>query len=203
MRKRPFKNCSKFMTGGSFKQNMANMFSSITIEESKKEPVKKEETDKEKSTTLKDLEESYRKILKNKKEKKVTGTARKVYFPTIPDVFFISFKPSKTQAAWEASKFFGESYHPSFIGMKTDEILKLSKVIRIPELDEFSKLGKVPILKLMQKANLTFSCEICGRHHFTYEDYCKNLCFLVEDEWNSLPYTTGYVLCYKCHEKFI
>lgn len=201
MRKKPFKNCSKYMTGDSFKQNMADMFSSVIIEE-KKAP-EKEETTKDNSTTLKELEESYKKILANKKEKKLTGTARKVYFPSIPDAYYISFKPTKNQATWEASKFFGKSFHPSFIGMTINDILKLSKVIRIPELDEYSKLGKVPIMELMKKTNLTFSCAICGKHHFTYEDYCKNLCFLVEDDWNSLPYTTGYVLCYKCHENFI
>lgn len=201
MRKKPFKNYSKFMTGDSFKNNMANMFSSVTIEE--KEVPSNEEKAKEKTVTLKELEESYKKILKNKKGKKEIGTARKVYFPTIPDIFYISFKPSRTKAAWEASKYFHKSYNPIFIGMKTEEIVKLTRVLRIPELDEYSKVEKVPIPVLMKKLNVTFPCAICGKHHFTYEDYCKNLCFVVEGEWDSLPYAEGYVLCYKCHEKFI
>ena len=129
------------MTGDSFKLNMADMFSSVVIEE-KKAP-EKEETTKDNSTTLKELEESYKKILANKKGKKVIGTARKVYFPSIPDVYYISFKATKNQATWEASKYFGNSFHPSFIGMTTNDILKLSKVVRIPELDEYAKFGKV------------------------------------------------------------
>ena len=196
MRKKPFKNCSKFMTGGNFKNNMADMFSFVDI----KEEPEKETAQQKSSNTLKELEESYKKILGRKK---LVGTARKITFTDHPDLIFISFKATRMQANWEASKYFHDSYHPYFIGMDTQEIVRTARGIRVPELDEYSKTGKVPIYKLMQKLNATFSCSICGKHHFTYEDYCKNLCFIVEGEWNSLPFIEGYLLCYKCHEKLM
>lgn len=199
-RKKPFKNCSVYITGGNFKNSMASAFSAIEIDEEKEEEKAILKELEKKPITLEELEKSYRKLLKKKKIKK---TARKVYFPNYPDLVFISFKDTKTQADWEAAKYFKESYNPNFIGMKTEEIVRLCKNIRIPELDEFSEKGKVPIPTLMQKASITFSCAICGKHHFTYDDYCKNLCFIHEGEFWALPYTNEFVVCYKCHQNLI
>ena len=202
MQKKPFKNSSRYMTGGNFKNSMTNMFSIIDTKENEKEEEKKEAVErKEKGDILKELEESYRRILGKKKLKQ--GSARKIIFLNHPDLFFISFKATGSQACWEAAKYFKESFHPYFLGMKTEEIVRTCRAYRIPELDEYAIAKKVPIPILMKKVGIAFTCSLCGKHHFTYEDYCKNLCFIVEGEWTSLPYTTGYILCYKCHEKLM
>ena len=203
MRKKPFKNSSHYITGGSFKNGLADAFSDILledIEEERETKIVEEKKEQQSSSILQELEKSYREIAKRKKE--IKGTARVVYAPNYPNISFISFKATPNQATWEAAKYFFESYDPNFIGMKTEEIVRFLKARRIPELDEFSAKGKVPIYKLMQRANATFPCYICGNHHFTYEDYCKDLCFVVDEDLNTIPYVQGYILCYKCHQKF-
>lgn len=203
MRKKPFKNSSHYITGGSFKSGLADAFSNILskeIEDEKATETIKKEEERVSSNVLQELEKSYREIAKRKKD--IKGTARIVYAPNYPDISFISFRATTNQATWEAAKYFFESYNPNFIGMKTEEIVRFLKAKRTPELDEFSVRGKVPIYKLMQKTNTTFPCYICGKHNFTYEDYCKDLCFIVDEDLNTIPYVQGYILCYKCHQKF-
>lgn len=202
MRRKPFKNSSHKITGGSFKSDFSQAFSKILKEEEKEEQEKalKEEQEQEKSSSdiLKELERNYKKILKKKSS---LGTARYVYSPDYPKVSFISFKATNSQAVWEATKFFHDFYNPYFIGMSKEDIMKVLKARRIPELDEYAKEGKVPIYALMQKAKATFSCFVCGKHEFEYADYCNNVCFILEGDVNPLPYAKGCVLCYKCHQK--
>lgn len=202
MRKRPFRNCSKFITGGSFKQEIADMFS--LVEEPEKKVTSQPQTKAEKSSTLKELEKSYEKILKNKtlKKKELSEKPYIIVHKTNPSIFFISFNINKSKAMWEALSYYKKSYHPYFIGMKELEIRKDFKIHRLHELDDYQGGKPIPIPTLLKKTNVELSCSVCGRHHFTYEDYCKNLCFVIEDTLNALPNIKGYVVCYTCYKKY-
>lgn len=190
----------------SINANLKDVFNAFDYTKPKPKPPKeyKGYTDKEGAKLSLDkrkkLEQEYKEILKRRN---IYGVAYKVTFTKHPNLLYLSFKATNEKARWDASNYFQKSYCPDFIGSKTKDILTESRAHRIPELDKYAIKGVVPIPELMKKLNMTFSCYACGKHHFTYEDYCKNLCFIVEDESNQMPFANGFVLCYKCHKRLI
>lgn len=148
----------------------------------------------------KELEKEYQEILKRKN---LYGVAYKVIFPAHPKLFFLTFSKSNSQARWHASKYFKKANIPDFLERTVCQIASEARSYREPELDKYASKGKVPIPELMKKLDVSFPCSACGKRTFSYEDYCHNLCFIYEGEYDAMPFANGYILCYECHKKFI
>ena len=190
----------------SINANLKDVFNTFDYTKPKKKVPKvykgytDEEKDKLSINKRKKLEQEYKEILERRN---IHGVAYRVIFTKHPNLLHITFKSTNSKARWDASNYLYKSLCPDFIGNEMKDILTESRAYRIPELDKYAIKGVVPIPELMKKVDMTFSCYACGKHHFTYEDYCKNLCFIVEGESNQLPFANGFVLCYKCHEKLL
>lgn len=145
-----------------------------------------------------EVQESYKEILKKANSK---GKAYKITFTDQPDLLYFTYAKTRNKAKSNAVIFFRENFYPSFMDKGYEEYKK-ARTTRIPELDEFSDTGKVPIPKLMKYLGITFPCSSCGEDNFTLSDYEKGRCFIVEDEGDLNEFTKGYILCYNCHKKY-
>ena len=146
-----------------------------------------------------EVKESYEEILKKANSK---GKAYKVTFIDQPDLLYFTYAKTRNKARSKAVIYFRENFFPLFLDPKNDEYKK-ARVLRVPELDEFSDTGKVPIPKLMEHLNITFPCSACKQDDFNLSDYEKGRCFIVEGEGDLNEFTKGYILCYDCHKKYL
>ena len=130
--------------------------------------------------------------------------AFKVTFKDQPDLIYIAFKRLREQAIWEACKYFRDSFHLDFQRDKGySSEMKQSHAIRVPELDEYGKKGKVPIPVLMKVLDIRFPCSHCHKQVFTYKDYEAGRCFIIEGEGDTNEFTKGRILCYYCYKKIV
>lgn len=146
------------------------------------------------------LAEAYEQALKQQISK---YKARKITFKDHSDLIYISFKPTKEKAIYEACKYFQESFYPTFMGDGISEEMKHGKAHRVQEFDKYGIEGVIPIPELMKVMDFKFPCSVCGKDNFDYEDYEIGRCFIVEGEGNLNPFTKGYILCYECYKKYI
>lgn len=143
-----------------------------------------------------DYEKVYKKLFSN-------GKAWKVVYQKRPELIAVVFAKTNHKACWKAVKYFRENMEPEFIGKGYDQNLKLMKVSRVPELDEYSDENKVPIPALMKVIKKTFKCSVCGKHNFDYYDYKLGNCVVVEGEGDTDTYIKGYILCSDCKKKYL
>lgn len=120
-------------------------------------------------------------------------------FKGLKDLFYISFKEDRNKADYEAYKYFRDSFHPSFM---CEEMLHKTVTKRIYVLDKYSKEKKVPIIDLLQLAEVTLPCKACGKGKFDYEDYEMRRCFVTE-EFDQFPFTKGLLLCKSCFNEYM
>ena len=145
----------------------------------------------------KKVAESHQKLYRETLSK---GKCFSVSFKGIPDSTTIIFAKNKDKAKYQAFKYFRDNFHPEFIGNKGDLMLK-GYVKRLPIFDEYDIEGKIPIPVLMRELDMKFPCSICKKHHFSYDDYDKGRCFILEGEGDADDYIKGYVLCYDCRRR--
>lgn len=116
-----------------------------------------------------------------------------------PELYYISFTHIKDRAKAEANKYF-RTCNPKFY--TTEGYYKMylaSRGRRVPEFDKYQRIGKVPILEIMQQG-IKFPCFYCGKDNFSYEDYENHRCYILDDGTELNPYTQGVVLCYNCYK---
>lgn len=127
--------------------------------------------------------------------------AYKVLYRDNPKLLYFTFAETRELAATKAFYYFRNSGYPEFIG-KYDEYFE-GRGYRVQELDKFSAEGKVPIPNLMQHLGVTFPCSNCGEHDFSYNDYKKGECYIIEGDGDLNEFTKGFILCHKCYKKYI
>lgn len=151
--------------------------------------------------SYKDFQEEYLKVLL-KAELKKAPKAYKVIFKNNPTLAYLSFKSRRQPALWEACAYFRDNLHPDFL-VTFRKMLSASRGYRMHDLDKYAQEGRAPIPDILKVTGMTLSCSVCGKHKFTYEDYIKDRCYIIEGEGDSLPYAKGHILCYKCYQRYI
>ena len=159
------------------------------------------EKEKIKGDSYKKLQKEYERILH--KEIKKQHKAYRVVFKDHPDLLYIAFCGSRGSARWQACKYFKSIFNPFFSGEDANREMLKCEAYRVQELDKYALKGSAPIPALLHALDLSLPCSICGKDHFDYSDYEKGRCFIIEGEGNLNPYTSGYILCYDCHKKYI
>ena len=144
-------------------------------------------------------EKSYLELLKERFSK---GKAYKITFKDIPNLLYFTFAENDETARQRACDYFRDNSHPAFI-TKNNKELWMARAKRIPELDEYSFEGKVPIPQLMKHLSVTFPCSNCGKDNFNYSDYEKKRCYIIEGDGDLNDFTKGFILCYDCHKKYM
>ena len=148
----------------------------------------------------KNFKEEYENLARKKRAK--NRQAYKVTFRDHSDLVYFTFAKNKDRAKGEATKYFKENFHPSFMGRGWREEYKQARGVKIPELDKYGEKGRVPIPELMKYLKVSFPCSICGNYAFQYSDYEKGKCFIIEGEGNINEITEGIILCYDCYKKY-
>ena len=129
--------------------------------------------------------------------------AWKVVFTDIKDLYFITFQSNREQARWDACDFFRKTMHPQFLDKGWwRRCYDNSRALRAQAFDKYAKDGFIPIPAFL-KEGFTLPCSVCGKGNFSYSDYEKGRCFILEGEGNILPYLIGCILCYDCYKKYI
>lgn len=154
-----------------------------------------EENEEQKKINRESILNEYLSLSKRIKTKK----AFKVTFKGIENLYYISFKETREQAEWEAQKYFKESFHPDFLCDKNMHYRCRGK--RLQVLDSYAEDGVVPIADLLKLLKIRMSCSICGHGNYSYEDYIDKVCF-ISDEFSTLPYAKGIIMCYNCFKKY-
>lgn len=146
-----------------------------------------------------DFQKDYESILRKNKSRK---RAFKVIFKDQPDLLYLTFSKSRDKAKGEAVTYFKNNFHPAFIGRSWRNEFGQARAYQVPELDKYSKEGKVPVPDLMKYLDASFCCSVCGNHTFKYSDYENGRCFVIEGEGDINEITKGIVVCYDCHRKY-
>lgn len=163
------------------------------------EPEEKAETKKEDS--YKGLQKEYERILH--KEIQRENRAYRVVFKNHPDLLYIGFGGNRGTVKYKASKYFKEVFHPFFTGEDYSKEMLKCHAYRVQEFDKYALKGLIPIPELLKTLDISMSCSVCKKEHFTYSDYIKGNCYIIEGEGNLNPFTKGYILCSSCHKKYI
>lgn len=169
----------KLKSGGSFKDiNFSSFF-------------------KEREKKQKKIEESRQKFIEETFSK---GKCYKVRYTNIPDMYCIVFGENRSKATYEGFKYFRDKLHPQFI--HDDTQLYKSRLIRLPIFDKYGIEGKIPIPELMKELDMSFPCSVCKKEEFTYRDYDKKRCYIIEGEGDADTFVKGLILCHSCYRKY-
>jgi len=127
-----------------------------------------------------------------------------VKYKNHPDIFYVAFANNRASAKWKASKSLRDNFNPFFSRSSCREEMLSSRAIRHPEFDKYAQEGYlIPIPKILKADKVSLPCSVCGKGHFTYSDYEKERCFVIEGEGNLNDFIRGYLLCYDCYKKYI
>ena len=161
-------------------------------------PKKSKEKEKE---NFKSIQKEYERILHKEIQKE--NKAYRVIFDNHPELLFVTFCRDRGAAKWQAAKYFKSIFNPFFTGENYRTGMLYSHAYRCAELDKYALEGKVPIPELLRVLDVSIPCSVCGKYDFTYSDYEKVKCFIVEGEGDSNPFTKGYILCTDCYKKYM
>ena len=145
--------------------------------------------------------EAQRQKERMKKLAVIVGYPYIVTFKNNAELVYFTFAPTREKAKGEATKFFKESLHPSFIGRGWREQYNYAWARRVKDLIKYMEEGKVPVPDLMKCLKVNFPCAICGKDSFDYTDYKKGRCFFIESEGDTSERAKGMVVCYDCYKK--
>jgi hypothetical protein len=157
--------------------------------------------------TYENFEQEYEKLSSVQRKKRKEPVAYLVWFKDRPELNYISFQVetnrridrARDRARAEANKYLRETY-PEFTDRQSYyDIYMMSRGRRIPQFDKYYATKQVPIRELL-KIGFSYSCALCHKYNFKFEDYENGRCFIVEGEGCVNPFTNGILLCYKCYK---
>ena len=124
-----------------------------------------------------------------------------ITYKSAPDILYIAFG-KKDKCKGDATRYFRDNMHPAFIEKGWYKMHLEARAIRRPEFDIYYREKKVPVAELL-KLGVTVPCAICGEGNFGRTEYDYKQCFTIEGEGDLNIFTKGFIVCKKCHDKYL
>lgn len=124
-----------------------------------------------------------------------------ITYKSVPDILYIAFG-TKDRCKGEATKYFRDNFHPAFVNNGWRRLHTEARAIRQPNFDQYYIEKKVPVYELLS-LGVTVPCAICGEGNFGINEYNYKQCFAIEGEGDLNVFTKGYIVCKKCHDRYL